>query len=406
MSSKSFQNASKLNGIVSVLQFGAVGDGVTDDLLAFQAAIATGCTIGVPRGTYKIGSTLNITSPVAIDFGGVISAPLGVTLAFSDVYAANNGWATGAGTITTGAIYVSPWGYSTSVKERGSGASQTRTLTASTGPLQEVDRIDVVYNADAAIGPDFVGAEGGSVPVGLYVQHKQVGSSSLNQAFTHSIMGYAWNNAAGNNDVIAVSGRARKSQVTGGIGDSAGVWGSAYQESNLDGGVMGMETHIYQNVAGSTADDRINAKWSVGLHVFSASTGSPAKAGVAIDGTGQTSGMYGFWNAVIIDKNCFHGSGLDGTVGINCGSWDTNNNPKYGIKFGSANQHIYSTTNLTLAAANSIYLDTSASNTTIFLQLGTSATSNVVIKAGSTSFAEFRASDQKLHLKNAAVVDL
>jgi len=39
MSSKSFQNASKLNGIVSILEFGAVGDGITDDTTAITAFI-------------------------------------------------------------------------------------------------------------------------------------------------------------------------------------------------------------------------------------------------------------------------------------------------------------------------------------------------------------------------------
>ena len=56
MSSKSFQNASKLNGIVSVLQFGAVGDGVTDDTTAILSAIAymasTGSNVSLPPGTY------------------------------------------------------------------------------------------------------------------------------------------------------------------------------------------------------------------------------------------------------------------------------------------------------------------------------------------------------------------
>lgn len=61
MSSKSFQNASKLNGIVSVLQFGAVGDGVTDDTAAIQAALNSGNGIKyLPEGVYKVSSKLSM----------------------------------------------------------------------------------------------------------------------------------------------------------------------------------------------------------------------------------------------------------------------------------------------------------------------------------------------------------
>jgi hypothetical protein len=44
---------SKLDDTVSVLDFGAVGDGSTDDSVAFANAIATGKSIFVPKGTYK-----------------------------------------------------------------------------------------------------------------------------------------------------------------------------------------------------------------------------------------------------------------------------------------------------------------------------------------------------------------
>jgi hypothetical protein len=72
MSSKSFQNASKLNGIVSVLQFGAVGDGVTDDTAAIQAAIDfasannLGAEVFFPPGVYRTTSVINITASVTI----------------------------------------------------------------------------------------------------------------------------------------------------------------------------------------------------------------------------------------------------------------------------------------------------------------------------------------------------
>lgn len=44
----------KLRDTVSVLDFGAIGDGVTDDTAAFNRAIATGKTVFVPKRTYLV----------------------------------------------------------------------------------------------------------------------------------------------------------------------------------------------------------------------------------------------------------------------------------------------------------------------------------------------------------------
>lgn len=52
----------KLEEFVSVKDFGAVGDGLTDDTAAIQAAIDSGGTIVFPVGTYKITSALTITN--------------------------------------------------------------------------------------------------------------------------------------------------------------------------------------------------------------------------------------------------------------------------------------------------------------------------------------------------------
>ena len=71
---------------VSVRDFGAVGDGVTDDLPAFNKAVAyaktlpRGCVIHVPFGNFRL------SGPLVIDGGGIIlegQGPLATTLTFS-----------------------------------------------------------------------------------------------------------------------------------------------------------------------------------------------------------------------------------------------------------------------------------------------------------------------------------
>jgi hypothetical protein len=49
----------KLRDVVSVKDFGAVGDGVADDTVAIQAAVNTGKTVFFPSGTYKQTSTVS-----------------------------------------------------------------------------------------------------------------------------------------------------------------------------------------------------------------------------------------------------------------------------------------------------------------------------------------------------------
>jgi len=65
----------KMRDIVSVKDFGAVGDGVTDDTVAIQAAInaissAGGGTVVFPSGGYKITSSLTIPSYVTLSGHG------------------------------------------------------------------------------------------------------------------------------------------------------------------------------------------------------------------------------------------------------------------------------------------------------------------------------------------------
>lgn len=52
--------AEKLGDLVSVRDFGAVGDGVTDDTIALQSALSQARAVHVPAGTYLISNTLTI----------------------------------------------------------------------------------------------------------------------------------------------------------------------------------------------------------------------------------------------------------------------------------------------------------------------------------------------------------
>ena len=62
--SKALKNKVKLNDVVSVKDFGAVGDGVTDDTAAIQSAVndAAGKSLYVPSGTYRLDSNVTVSS--------------------------------------------------------------------------------------------------------------------------------------------------------------------------------------------------------------------------------------------------------------------------------------------------------------------------------------------------------
>lgn len=61
----------KLRDLVSVKDFGAVGDGTTDDTAAIQAALDAHGNVYVPAGTYKVG-TLNLGTRGSPDQSGLV----------------------------------------------------------------------------------------------------------------------------------------------------------------------------------------------------------------------------------------------------------------------------------------------------------------------------------------------
>jgi hypothetical protein len=62
---------SKMRETVSVKDFGALGDGIANDTVAIQAAIATGKNVYLPTGTYKITSALELTEGMTLYGDGI-----------------------------------------------------------------------------------------------------------------------------------------------------------------------------------------------------------------------------------------------------------------------------------------------------------------------------------------------
>jgi polygalacturonase len=80
--------SNKLAESVSVKDFGAVGDGTTNDTVAIQSAInaTLGTSLYFPEGQYKVTTTLNITSSINIVGASVDGVRIVTNNASSDVF--------------------------------------------------------------------------------------------------------------------------------------------------------------------------------------------------------------------------------------------------------------------------------------------------------------------------------
>lgn len=83
----------KLSDVASVRDFGAIGDGVTDDTVAIQAALTSAKAVYVPPGTYRISNTLTVTYGRALYGAGQSSILKGASTGF-DLIHLPDGYAT------------------------------------------------------------------------------------------------------------------------------------------------------------------------------------------------------------------------------------------------------------------------------------------------------------------------
>lgn len=111
----------RLRDYPSVMDFGAVGDGVANDAPAFALADAAGTFI-IPSGRYRIGTNTALTNRVSFEAGAQIIVDNGISFTFAgaqDPVSVQNFGAVGDGTtddsaafqdaINSGAPVIAPW---------------------------------------------------------------------------------------------------------------------------------------------------------------------------------------------------------------------------------------------------------------------------------------------------------
>jgi hypothetical protein len=80
----------KLQQTVSVKDFGATGDGTTNDTVAIQAALDTGKSVYIPQGTYLVSSALQLKTTSQMVFGDGQQSVLLTTTDIETMYSSTN----------------------------------------------------------------------------------------------------------------------------------------------------------------------------------------------------------------------------------------------------------------------------------------------------------------------------
>ncbi len=150
---------SKLRDLVNVKDFGATGDGTTDDRAALAAAdTVSDFTVGA--GSYRIASNLTISNDVTFTMGGKFVVPSGVTLTINGQITAEATQifdATGGGTVViNGRVNPVGWAewWGLTHESPGSAAANVAAINAAIIALRETHLLPRTYytNAQLTVG--------------------------------------------------------------------------------------------------------------------------------------------------------------------------------------------------------------------------------------------------------------
>lgn len=305
--------------IVNVKDFGAKGDGVTDDTEAWgkwQAALEKGGIGYVPSGAYLVNGIIRYF--VSGCFGNGIDKIISTALDENESMVANH--------------------------------------YGDTGPIVQIYRnyadwenfspfIDLSFDANATKNNDW--HVNGSGPQGIQVRGTAKGNGNTMPIGIRSFM---QNKLNGDGDSVAIWGRVVKESPEGGTNDSdsCGVHCSAWNFSDTGAGLVMASEHWAKQGSTRENEPHLMGGAQIGIpdgalvcqHINANSSVGMAHALLLLAGGSEG---YGAWNGIqigrVFDRAGEHG--VDHTVGINCGSWLKDYGyPMYGIQFGYCPNHV------------------------------------------------------------------
>lgn len=286
--------------VVNVLDYGAVGDGTTDDTAAITAALATGASVYFPQGTYKTDTQTLSTAGQTLFGDGEKSVILAKT-------AGNNLFVAEADYITIRDLRMNG-------VEIAAGNSSFAVFTDAAAPAQFLSVLNVLFSgASAATGFNNAvkfdtGCDYGSV-VGCNIDRLWGNVSGSG----YGVLNAANNVSIADNVMIAASGRGRHGvYISSGASDNV-IKNNFLIDFDLEG--------VTQNSQGAQAPCARN-KYLGNSFLNCAASNNPTSGSI---------GIYGHSNGAIISNNTVSGSGqlgiaVDGTGVTDCANTLISNN--------------------------------------------------------------------------------
>ena len=289
--------------IINIKDFGAKGDGVTDDTEAWerwQTALEKGGIGYIPSGQYRVNGI--IRSIVQGCFGNGVDHVMDASVYQGDGSSdmRESAFANHMGTI-------------------GPVIQQYREYTGkeSWGPM-----VDLSF--ESVCDGNFDWTEYGSGAQGIQVRGSAKGMGNSHPV---CIRGFMQNRLNGDGDAVAIWGRCQKEDPADGINnsDTCAIHSAVYNESKGSGLIMASEHWAIVGENGGTEQTNgTPAGATICQHVKAFSSKGMAHAGILISG-GTDNYPYGMWNAIQISRGAFmrNGSmdGIPGTTAFKCDSW-------------------------------------------------------------------------------------